>query len=117
MAVDVHDYTEARRDGRRTATAVHNGQTIHFLRRDNTYAYFRYNEDEVVFVFVNNSRRNEIIPWADYAEFTVEGAARRGAGAPALVSGQNVVTGETVDFSSPVKVGPRSALVVDFRLK
>ena len=117
VAVEVHDYTKALFNWRKTATAVHNGQTIHFLRRDNTYAYFRYNEDEVVFVFVNNSRRNEIIPWADYAEFTVEGAARRGAGAPALVSGQNVVTGETVDFSSPVKVGPRSALVVDFRLK
>ena len=116
-AVEVHDYTKALFNWRKTATAVHNGQTIHFLRRDNTYAYFRYNEDEVVFVFVNNSRRNEIIPWADYAEFTVEGAARRGAGAPALVSGQNVVTGETVDFSAPVKVGPRSALVVDFRLK
>ena len=117
VAVEVHDYTKTLFNWRKTATAVHNGQTIHFLRRDNTYAYFRYNEDEVVFVFVNNSRRNEIIPWADYAEFTVEGAARRGAGAPALVSGQNVVTGETVDFSSPVKVGPRSALVVDFRLK
>ena len=117
VAVEVHDYTKALFNWRKTATAVHNGQTIHFLRRDNTYAYFRYNEDEVVFVFVNNSRRNEIIPWADYAEFTVEGAARRGAGAPALVSGQNVVTGETVDFSAPVKVGPRSALVVDFRLK
>lgn len=117
VAVEVHDYTKALFNWRKTATAVHNGQTIHFLRRDNTYAYFRYNEDEVVFVFVNNSRRNEIIPWADYAEFTVEGAARRGAGAPALVSGQNVVTGENVDFSSPVKVGPRSALVVDFRLK
>ena len=117
VAVEVHDYTKALFNWRKTATAVHNGQTIHFLRRDNTYAYFRYNEDEVVFVFVNNSRRNEIIPWADYAEFTVEGAARRGAGAPALVSGQNVVTGETVDFSSPVKVGPRNALVVDFRLK
>ena len=117
VAVEVHDYTKALFNWRKTATAVHNGQTIHFLRRDNTYAYFRYNEDEVVFVFVNNSRRNEIIPWSDYAEFTVEGAARRGAGAPALVSGQNVVTGETVDFSSPVKVGPRNALVVDFRLK
>ena len=116
VAVEVHDYTKALFNWRKTATAVHNGQTIHFLRRDNTYAYFRYNEDEVVFVFVNNSRRNEIIPWSDYAEFTVEGAARRGAGAPALVSGQNVVTGETVDFSSPVKVGPRNALVVDFRL-
>ena len=99
------------------ASAVHDGKTIHFLRRNNTYAYFRYDEDQVVFVYVNNSRRNETIPWADYAEFTSEGASRRGADAPALTSGVNVITGETVDFSAPVKVSPRSCIVVDFKLR
>ena len=117
VAVEVHDYTKALFNWRKGASAVHNGKTIHFLRRDNTYAYFRYNDEEVVFVFLNNSRRNETVPWADYAEFTAGGASRRGASAPALVSGTNVVSGETVDFSAPVKVGPRSALVVDFKLK
>ena len=117
VAVEVHDYTKALFNWRKTASAVHNGKTIHFLRRDNTYAYFRYNDGEVVFVFLNNSRRNETVPWADYAEFTCEGAARRGAGSPALVCGTDVVSGASVDFSAPVKVAPRSALVVDFKLK
>ena len=117
VAVEVHDYTKALFNWRKTASAVHNGKTIHFLRRDNTYAYFRYNDGEVVFVFLNNSRRNETVPWADYAEFPCEGAARRGAGSPALVCGTDVVSGASVDFSAPVKVAPRSALVVDFRLK
>lgn len=116
-AVEVHDWCKALFNWRKTAGAVHNGQTIHFLRRDNTYAYFRYNEGQVVFVYMNNSRRNETVPWSDYAEFTCAGAARRGADAPALVSGVNVVTGGAVDFSSPVKVGPRSCIVVDFKLK
>ena len=117
VAVEVHDYTKALFNWRKTASAVHNGKTIHFLRRDNTYAYFRYNDGEVVFVFLNNSRRNETVHWADYAEFTCEGAARRGAGSPALVCGTDVVSGASVDFSAPVKVAPRSALVVDFKLK
>ena len=117
VAVEVHDYTKALFNWRKTASAVHNGKTIHFLRRDNTYAYFRYNDGEVVFVFLNNSRRNETVPWADYSEFTCEGAARRGAGSPALVCGTDVVSGASVDFSAPVKVAPRSALVVDFKLK
>ncbi len=114
VAVEVHDYCRTLFNWRKGATAVHNGQTIHFLRRDNTYAYFRYNDEQVVFVYINNSRRNEIVPWSDYAEFTCESAARRGASSPALVSGTDVITGETVDFSSPVKVGPRSELVVEF---
>lgn len=116
-AVEVHDYCKTLFNWRKGASAVHDGKTIHFLRRDNTYAYFRYDEEQVVFVYVNNSRRNETIPWADYAEFTSEGASRRGADAPALTSGVNVITGETVDFSAPVKVSPRSCIVVDFKLR
>ena len=116
VAVEVHDYTRTLFNWRKTASAVHNGNTIHFLRRDNTYAYFRYEDNQTVFVYINNSRRNQLIPWDDYAEFTVAGARRRGPDSEALVNGVDVATGKTVDFSKPVKVGPRSVLVVDFQL-
>ena len=115
VAVEVHDYTRTLFNWRKTASAVHNGNTIHFLRRDNTYAYFRYDDNQTVFVYINNSRRNQLIPWDDYAEFTVAGARRRGPDSQALVNGVDVATGKTVDFSKPVKVGPRSVLVVDFK--
>ena len=115
VAVEVHDYTRTLFNWRKTASAVHNGNTIHFLRRDNTYAYFRYDDNQTVFVYINNSRRNQLIPWDDYAEFTVAGARRRGPDSEALVNGVDVATGKTVDFSKPVKVGPRSVLVVDFK--
>ena len=115
VAVEVHDYTRTLFNWRKTASAVHNGNTIHFLRRDNTYAYFRYDDNQTVFVYINNSRRNQLIPWDDYAEFTVAGARRRGPDSQALVNGVDVVTGKTVDFSMPVKVGPRSVVVVDFK--
>ena len=116
VAVEVHDYTRTLFNWRKTASAVHNGNTIHFLRRDNTYAYFRYDDNQTVFVYINNSRRNQLIPWDDYAEFTVAGARRRGPDSQALVNGVDVATGKAVDFSKPVKVGPRSVLVVDFQL-
>ena len=116
VAVEVHDYTRTLFNWRKTASAVHNGNTIHFLRRDNTYAYFRYDDNQTVFVYITNSRRNQLIPWDDYAEFTVAGARRRGPDSQALVNGVDVATGKTVDFSKPVKVGPRSVLVVDFQL-
>lgn len=115
VAVEVHDYTRTLFNWRKTASAVHNGNTIHFLRRDNTYAYFRYDDNQTVFVYINNSRRNQLIPWDDYAEFTAAGARRRGPDSEALVNGVDVATGKTVDFSKPVKVGPRSVLVVDFK--
>lgn len=115
VAVEVHDYTRTLFNWRKTASAVHNGNTIHFLRRDNTYAYFRYDDNQTVFVYINNSRRNQLIPWEDYAEFTIAGARRRGPDSEALVNGVDVATGKAVDFSKPVKVGPRSVLVVDFK--
>ncbi len=105
VAVEVHDYCKTLFNWRKTATAVHNGKTRHFLRRDNTYAYFRYNDEQVVFVYVNNSREDKTIPWADYAE-----------AAGGLVSGTDVISGQTVDFSAPVTMAPLSCLVVDFKL-
>ncbi len=55
---------------RKTSDAVQNGKTLHFLGRDNTYAYFRYTDDDVVFVFVNNNPEERQIPWDNYSEFT-----------------------------------------------
>ena len=41
---------------------------MHFLSRDNTYAYFRYDDTDAVFVFINNSRGKKQVPWSHYAE-------------------------------------------------
>lgn len=106
VAVDVHDYCKKLFNWRKSATAIHNGKTRHFLRRDNTYAYFRYDDSQTVFVFVNNSKEQKTIPWSDYAEIT-----------DGLVSGTDVITGQRVDFSAPVDIAPLSSIVVDFKLQ
>lgn len=105
IRAEVFDYARALFNWRKTSDAVHNGNTLHFLRRDNTYAYFRYTGDDVVYVFVNNCPFETVVPWGDYAEFT-DGRD--------LTSGTDVITGQEVDFSGEVKVGPRQALIVEF---
>ena len=114
VAADMHDYCRKLFTWRKGAEAVHNGQTKHFLRRDNTYAYFRYNEAQVVFVFVNNSEEDIVVPWGDYAEFTCAASSDRGPEAPALVKGRDVITGSEVDFAAPVTLAPHSSIVVEF---
>ncbi|MGN0187931.1 MAG: glycoside hydrolase family 13 protein [Candidatus Cryptobacteroides sp.] len=116
VAVEMHDFCSKLFNWRKKATAVHNGRTKHFLRRDNTYAYFRYNDNQVVFVFVNNSAEPKAVPWADYAEFTCAGAADRGASSVELLTGAEVLSAQQVDFSSDVVVAPQSAIVVDLKL-
>ena len=101
---DVHDYFRTLFRWRRTSRAVQEGGTLHFLTRDNTYAYFRHGENEMVFVYVNNNAAPRTIPWADYAEITA-----------GLSAGRNVVTGETVDVTSPITLGPKETLVLEFK--
>ena len=105
LRAEVFDYARKLFTWRKGATAVHDGETLHFLRRDNTYSFFRYTDDKVVFVFANNCPFHVAVPWSSYSEFT----SSRG-----IAAGKDVITGERVDFSSEVLVGPRQVLIVEF---
>ena len=88
---------------RKGEKVIHTGKTMHFMSRDNTYAYFRYNEEEAVFVFANASEDSRTIPTAHYAEIL------------SLYNpvGVDILTGEKVDLSkTSIKVKPLSTLVV-----
>ena len=74
------------------------------MTRDNTYAYFRYNDDAVVFVYINNTLEDKNVPWTYYSEIS-EG----------LAGGVNVLTGEPVEVSDETVVAPKTALVVEFK--
>ncbi|MCR4859233.1 MAG: glycoside hydrolase family 13 protein [Bacteroidales bacterium] len=102
---DLHDYLRTLLQWRKTSTAVQQGRTLHFLSRDNTYAYWRIAEDgQTVFVYLNNNPEPREIPWADYAEVT---STLKGAG-------RDVISGESVNFE-PRTVAGRSALVVEYK--
>ena len=47
---------------------IHNGKTMHFISRDNTYAFFRYTDEGAVFVFANAADEARTIPTAHYKE-------------------------------------------------
>jgi glycosidase len=98
----VFDFTRRLMNWRKSKEVIHSGRTLHFIDRDNTYAYFRYNEREVVFVYVNNSNVTHEIPWSRYAEIS-EG----------LTVGRDVITGEEVTMSGK-SVEPMSTLIVEF---
>lgn len=100
---DVFDYTHKLMNWRKSKDVIHNGRTLHFIDRDNTYAYFRYNDSEVVFVYINNSDDTREVPWERYAEIS-EG----------LTEGRDVITGESVTMQG-CKVAPATALIVEFK--
>ena len=104
QAADLFDYVSHLFQWRKTKDVIHNGKTMHFITRDNTYGYFRYNDDEVVFVYVNNALEPRNIPWTYYSEIS-EG----------LTGGVNVVTGEPVEISDATVAEPQSVLIVEFK--
>lgn len=100
---DVYDYTRHIMNWRKEKEVIHSGKTLHFIDRNNTYAYFRYNDSDIVFVFINNTDAAQLVPWSRYAEIAAD-----------LTVGRDVMTGESVTMSG-VKVEPMSALVVEFK--
>ena len=74
---------------RKTEPIIHNGRTMHFLSRDNTYAFFRYTDEGAVFVYANAGENSKTIPTAHYKEIL----SRYNA------VGKNVLTGEIVDLN------------------
>ena len=103
---ELHDYAKTLFQWRKNKDVIHTGRTMHFLGRDNTYAFFRYNDSDKVFVYVNNSTEPKHIPWSHYSEITSD-----------LTTGCNVLTGETVQISDSTVVPPSTALVVEYSLK
>ena len=104
QAADLFDFTSRLFQWRKDKDVIHNGKTKHFMTRDNTYAYFRYDEDDMVFVYINNSLEPKNIPWSYYKEIN-EG----------LKGGVNVMTGESCEVSDATVVAPQSVLIVEYK--
>ncbi|MBO4454991.1 MAG: glycoside hydrolase family 13 protein [Bacteroidales bacterium] len=103
-AAELHDYARTLFRWRKGATAVQNGRTLHFIPQNNTYAYFRYDDAQTVFVFINNSETEATLPWTRCGEIT-----------SSLGEGRNVLTGEHCRPDDGTAVPAKSALVFDFR--
>jgi glycosidase len=100
---DMYDYQSRLFQWRKGEEVIHTGRTMHFMSRDNTYGFFRYNDNEAVFVFVNASTDNRTIPTANYAEILSKYNA----------VGQDIITGKTYDLNQKdIIVEPLSSIIV-----
>lgn len=102
-AADLHSYVRTLLNWRKGKEVIHSGRTMHFIPQDNTYAYFRYNDTDLVFVFINNSDKEAGLNWSRYAEIT-----------GGLGAGRDVITGQSVSLSDDTRVPAGNALVVEF---
>jgi len=78
------------------------GKTMHWLARDNTYAYVRYDNKEAVLVYINASEEAKTMPVDHYREILGLYSAQ----------GTNVATNQPIDLLKPQEIEPLSALIV-----
>lgn len=104
---DVYEYCRALFRWRKDADVIHHGRTLHFIPEGSGYGYFRYDDDDAVFVFINTSSEREArVPWSHYSEFT-----------ESLGEGSDIFTGEPVSVSDSTVVAPLGTLVVEYKRK
>ena len=101
---EIYDYVSILTNWRKTATAIHEGATTHFLPVDNIYVYFRYNEDQKVMVIMNMNNEPRTISRQKHIEML------RG-----ITSGKNVVTNETIDLSGDFEVAGMTTTVLELK--
>lgn len=100
---DMFDYQSRLLQWRKSEPVIHTGRTMHFLSRDNTYAFFRYTDEEAVFVFANASDEARTVPTTHYTEILSK----------YNLVGTDILTGKSVDLSlTNIEVAPVSALIV-----
>ena len=99
---DMFEFQSKLFNWRKEEKVLHVGKTMHFLARNNTYAFFRYLDNEAVFVFANAGEKPVEIPVDHYAEILRKYRP----------IGINPMTGEEIDLSQPMKIEGLSTLIV-----
>ena len=92
---------------RKKEPVLHEGKTMHFLSRNNTYAFFRYNDQEAVFVFANASEEDREVPVNHYREILEQYNPE----------GYDPLSGKKVSLVRPFKVPGLSTVVVKLTKK
>ncbi|MCQ2310256.1 MAG: alpha-amylase family glycosyl hydrolase [Paludibacteraceae bacterium] len=100
---DVYEQMKALWNWRKQEPVLWTGKTMHWLGRDNTYAYARYNKEEAVLVLINASEETKTMPISRYAEILTNYQPQ---GTLPLEKNQSI------DLTKDIQLAPVSALIV-----
>jgi glycosidase len=101
---EMYDFVSKITNWRKTASAVHDGKTTHFLPEDNVYIYFRYNDDQKVMVIMNMSEAPKTISREKHIELL------RGT-----TTGLDVLSGQTLDISADFEIPGKTTTVLELK--
>jgi len=101
---DMFNFTRTLMQWRRTATPIHNGKFMHFIPDDNTYVYFRYNDEGSVMVAVNASKEAKTLSLKRFAE-RLDGFS----------SWKNPINGQKGMLGESLSIPPMTTMILDLQ--
>ncbi|MBQ2540153.1 MAG: cyclomaltodextrinase N-terminal domain-containing protein, partial [Paludibacteraceae bacterium] len=106
---DMFDFQRRLFQFRKQEPVLQTGRTMHFITRDNTYAYVRYNDDCAVLVYINAAENTRFMPVEQYEEILCKYQP----------TGKDLLSGHMYNLKQrmPIEVPPLSALVIKLNKK
>jgi len=89
---------------RKTASAIHSGELMHFAPDRGTYTYFRYNNEQTVMVIMNKQAQAVTLDLARFHEVL-----------PKNKTATEVISGKPLTLNNTLTVPARGTLVLDIQ--
>jgi neopullulanase len=87
---------------RKNSPVIHHGKLMHYGPENNTYVYFRYDDQKKVMVALNANDKETVLDAARFHEM-LSGVA----------SGRDVLTGKTCSLKDEIRLPPKSTLILE----
>jgi glycosidase len=105
--VDMKQYLTHLLNWRKDKEVIHTGKLTQFIPDDGVYVYFRHNKNETVMVALNNNENDpRLLDRIKYSEFLDH-----------FDSGKDVITGQDYNNLSKIIIQPKSALIIELKIK
>ena len=98
------DFVKKITNWRKTASAIHNGDLIHFVPEDNMYVFFRFNNEQTVMVIMNRNDETKMIDRNRFAEFLDD-----------FSEGRNIIDDTKINVSEDFEIGPKRTAIFELK--
>ena len=98
------DFTSKLFTWRKTKSVIHSGKTTHYIPENNTYVYFRHNNNESVMIVINNSSESKTLKTSRFKENISK-----------YNSGKDVLTEITFDLKNDIQIEGKSVLILELK--
>jgi glycosidase len=87
---------------RKGEPVIHTGKLMHFGPENNTWVYFRYNQNKRIMVAMNLNPKEMLLPTARFQEM-LKGTA----------NGVDLLSGQTIDLRHELRLAPQATLLIE----